>query len=165
MLSELFEITLVAATLATGLVAGVFLTFSDFVMRGLGRAQPAAGIEAMQWINREVYRSLFMVLLIGMSVASLGLAVLGAVLIGGTVTYWLAAAGALYVLGVMAVTGRRNVPMNKRLDHVEHRSAHAQDYWNTYQRDWTRWNHLRWATALAASVCYLGAALTLAGTA
>ena len=107
MLSEVFEITLVAATLATGLVAGVFLTFSDFVMRGLGRAQPAVGIEAMQWINREVYRSLFMVLLIGMSVALLGLAVLGAVLIGGTVAYWLAAAGAFYVLGVMAVTGRR----------------------------------------------------------
>jgi len=104
MLSELFEITLIAATLATGLVAGVFLTFSDFVMRGLGRAQPGAGIEAMQWINREVYRSLFMVLLIGMSFVSLGLAVLGAVLIGGTVAYWLAAAGALYVLGVMAVT-------------------------------------------------------------
>ena len=165
MLSELFEITLIAATLATGLVAGVFLTFSDFVMRGLGRAQPGAGIEAMQWINREVYRSLFMVLLIGMSFVSLGLAVLGAVLIGGTVAYWLAAAGALYVLGVMAVTGRRNVPMNEHLDHVEHWSAHAHAYWETYKRDWTRWNHLRWTTALAASVCYLGAAYALAGTA
>jgi len=163
MFSELFEIALVAATLATGLVAGVFLTFSDFVMRALGRAEPAAGIEAMQMINREVYRSLFMVLLIGMSFVSLGLAVVGAVLIGGVVAYWLAGAGALYVLGVMAVTGRRNVPMNQRLDHVEHWSAHAHDYWNTYKRDWTRWNHLRWVTALAASVCYLGATITFTG--
>jgi len=55
--------------------------------------------------------------------------------------------------------------MNERLDHVEHWSAHAHAYWETYKRDWTRWNHLRWTTALAASVCYLGAAYALAGTA
>jgi uncharacterized membrane protein len=163
MVFSLFEITLVAATLATGLVAGVFLAFSDFVMRGLGRARPGAGIEVMQWINREVYRSLFMVMLIGMSFVSLGLAVFAAVLIGGAVAPWLAAAGALYVLGVMAVTGRRNVPMNRRLEHVEHWSALAHDYWDSYKRDWTRWNHLRWMTALAASGCYLGATLALVG--
>lgn len=163
MFTELFEVALITATLATGLVAGVFLTFSDFVMRALGRSDPAAGIEAMQMINREVYRPLFMVLLIGMSFVSLALAVLGAVLIGGAVAYWLAAAGALYVLGVMAVTGRRNVPMNQRLDHVERWSAQAHDYWDTYKRDWTRWNHLRWATALAASVCYLSATVTYTG--
>ena len=51
---------LVATTVATGLVAGVFLTFSDFVMRSLRAAEPAAGMDAMQWINRVVYRSVFM---------------------------------------------------------------------------------------------------------
>ena len=57
---------LVALALAAALVAGVFLTFSDFVMPSLFAAAPSAGTEAMQIINRKVYRSIFMVLLIGL---------------------------------------------------------------------------------------------------
>lgn len=163
MFNELFEITLVAATLATGLVAGVFLTFSDFVMRALGKAHPAAGIEAMQMINREVYRSLFMALLMGLALASLLLAVAGAVLFGPDVAVRLAGAGGLYLAGVMAVTARRNVPMNQELDCLAFRSSSAQSYWATYRRDWTRWNHLRWIAAIAASALYLGATVTVAG--
>ena len=58
------------SVIAYALVAGVFLTFSDFVMRSLAATQPAGGIEAMQLINRKVFRTLFMVLLIGMAVVS-----------------------------------------------------------------------------------------------
>lgn len=165
MFAQIFEIALVAATLATGLVAGVFLTFSDFVMRALGRSHPSAGIEAMQMINREVYRSLFMVLLMGLAVVSLVLAAAGSAFAGRDVALWLAGAAAVYLFGVFAVTGRKNVPMNQHLDHMEHRSAAAHFYWDRYRRDWTRWNHLRWVAALSASVCYLGATVTLAGLA
>ena len=56
------------SVIAFALVAGVFLTFSDFVMRSLAATQPAGGIEAMQQINRKVFRTLFMVLLIGMAI-------------------------------------------------------------------------------------------------
>ena len=59
-----------ACAVACALVAGVFLTFSDFVMRSLAGAKTAAGIESMQVINREVYRSVFIVLLLGMAAVS-----------------------------------------------------------------------------------------------
>ena len=163
MFSELFEITLVATTLATGLVAGVFLTFSDFVMRALGRAEPAAGIEAMQMINREVYRSLFMTLLIGLALVSILLGIVGIFFVGRDVALWLAAAAGFYIAGVMAVTAGKNVPMNNRLDHMERESASAHAYWATYTRSWTRWNHLRWVAALAASIGYFGATVTFVG--
>ncbi|GAA3855334.1 DUF1772 domain-containing protein [Celeribacter arenosi] len=163
MIEQLFEISLVTATLATGLVAGVFLTFSDFVMRALGRAEPSAGIEAMQMINREVYRSLFATLLIGLAFVSILLAVVGSLFAGRDVALWLAAAAGFYILGVMAVTARKNVPMNQRLDQMEHRSTSTHTYWSSYVRDWSRWNHLRWVAALAASVCYLSATVTVAG--
>lgn len=165
MIQQLFEISLVAATLATGLVAGVFLTFSDFVMRALGRAEPAAGIEAMQMINREVYRSLFATLLLGLALVSILLAVVGIYLAGHDVVLWLVAAAGFYIVGVVAVTARKNVPMNQRLDRMEHRSIGASAYWATYARDWTRWNHLRWVAALAASISYLGATVTVVGPA
>ncbi|MFZ7094505.1 DUF1772 domain-containing protein [Primorskyibacter sp. 2E233] len=163
MIQQLFEISLVAVTLATGLVAGVFLTFSDFVMRALARAEPAAGIEAMQIINREVYRSLFMALLIGLTIVSILLAVAGIFLVGRDVALWLVGAAGAYIIGVMAITARKNVPMNQRLDRMEHRSADARAYWATYTRDWTRWNHLRWVAGLAAAIGYFGATVTVAG--
>jgi len=46
----LFGLTLVSA-LGCGLTAGVFFAFSSFVMKALGRIQPAQGIAAMQSIN------------------------------------------------------------------------------------------------------------------
>ena len=39
------------AVIACALVVGVFLTFSDFVMRSLNWSSPEAGIEVMQSIN------------------------------------------------------------------------------------------------------------------
>ncbi|HCQ65987.1 MAG TPA: hypothetical protein DIU07_12920 [Rhodobacteraceae bacterium] len=162
MFSDLFQISLAAATLASGLVAGVFLTFSDFVMRSLGRAGPAAGIKAMQMINREVYRSLFMVLLMGMAVVSAVLAFAGVVFIGGAAAGWLTAAAVAYLAGVMAVTARANVPMNQRLDREYPDSDPARAVWKTYQRDWTRWNHLRTVASGGAMLCFFAASLTFA---
>jgi uncharacterized membrane protein len=44
--------SILAAAVGAGLTAGVFLAFSTFVMTGLGRAPAAAGVRAMQEINR-----------------------------------------------------------------------------------------------------------------
>ena len=44
------------AILAYALVGGVFLAFSDFVMRPLALTGGAGGVEVMQSINREVLR-------------------------------------------------------------------------------------------------------------
>lgn len=162
MLSDFLQVALIAATLASGLVAGVFLTFSDFVMRSLGRSTPRPGIEAMQMINREVYRSVFMALLVGMALASIALAVAGIALFGGAVAGWLTAAAVAYLAGVMAVTAAANVPMNQRLDVEDPASTAARSLWQAYLRNWTRWNHLRTLASGLAMLCYTAAGLSLA---
>ena len=43
----------------SAVIGGVFSAFSEFIMRGLLRGEPAGGIEAMQHINRTVLRSQF----------------------------------------------------------------------------------------------------------
>ena len=80
--------------IAYTLVAGVFLTFSDFVMRSLAATQPAGGIEAMQQINRKVFRTLFMVLLIGMAIVSPLMAVFAILQGGEAATVWIVSAAA-----------------------------------------------------------------------
>lgn len=165
MFDQIISWGLALASVATGLVAGVFLTFSDFVMRSLGAAAPAAGMEAMQEINRKVHRSVFMVLLMGMVPVSLAIALYGAVLVGGAASWWLIAGAALYVGGVFAVTGAGNVPMNKRLDALDLTESAAHGYWERYGRNWTRLNHIRTLASAGAAVCYLAGAMLLAGNA
>ncbi|WP_298432569.1 hypothetical protein [uncultured Jannaschia sp.] len=78
------------AILAYAALGVVFLAFSDFIMRALART--SGGAEAMQSINREVFRIAFMALFLGMAPLSLVL------LIGG----WVAAADPLRLMAAAA---------------------------------------------------------------
>ena len=70
MTANWFLIVSEVSVIVCGLVAGVFLTFSDFVMKSLAASRPASGIESMQIINRKVFKTVFMALLLGMSALS-----------------------------------------------------------------------------------------------
>jgi uncharacterized membrane protein len=153
--SLLLSLTAVSVV-ASALVAGVFLSFSDFVMRSLNKTDRPGGIEAMQIINREVFRTFFMVLLIGMSALSVVLIWLAWPTSAGMSRSLIIAGSATYILGVFAVTLLGNVPMNIRLDRLDHRKAVTNAYWaDAFYPRWTLWNHVRTFAAIAASVSFL----------
>jgi len=153
-----FDFSLVAlagATLALALIAGVFLAFSDFVMRSLDAAPPVAGIAAMQQINRKVYGSVFLVGLLGMAPVSAGLAAWAWAALPSPARGWIVAGAAIYLTGTVLVTMLGNVPMNRRLDGMAPDGAATAAYWRHYASVWTRWNHLRTAAAVLAAWCFL----------
>ena len=147
------------AIIAYALVGGVFLAFSDFIMRALAKTSGAGGIEAMQHVNREVFRWVFMTLFLGLAPLSL--------LIGGY-AFWtlegpgaalIAVAGLTYLVGCFGVTVLLNVPLNERLAATPAEDAAALAFWRTvYVPRWTFWNSVRTAA------CILAAGLLLAGT-
>ncbi len=144
------------SVIVCGVVSGVFLTFSDFVMRSLDAARTAAGVEVMQVINREVYRSVFMFLFLGMSALSLFLVVYAYFRLAGPATSWVMAGGTIYFTGVFVVSVVFNVPMNNRLEAKEYSGTEAATYWtNTYMPHWTFWNRIRAISSAVAAVCYL----------
>ncbi|MCE7998240.1 MAG: DUF1772 domain-containing protein [Rhodobiaceae bacterium] len=153
-----YEISLISCAL----VAGVFLTFSDFVMRSLNGARTSAGVEVMQGINREVFKTIFMVLLIGMWALSAALGVaayFGALGSGGASIFW---AAIIYSVGVAGVTLVFNVPMNNRLEAKDYEGPDAAAYWTeVYYPRWTFWNWVRGVAAAVAAVFYLTACLQL----
>jgi len=162
MIMDMTLIIFASAALATGLVAGVFLGFSDFIMRSLAATNPVAGIQAMQIINREVYSSVFLVLLLGMGPVSLGVIGYAVFWMTGPAQVWAIAGGTIYVLGTVLVTMVGNVPMNQRLDVMAGDQAATQAYWRHYARVWTRWNHLRTVMSALASVCFVLVCVALA---
>ena len=153
------DLILGGAGLLMALVAGVFLSFSDFVMRGLAQAPGGAGALGMAGLNRTVYRSIFMTLLIGFVPASLLLSAVATMRLDGTALVLTLAGAALYLVGVMSVTGLGNVPMNRRLDRMAREGQGFGTYWPAYRRSWTWLNHLRVAAATMAAAAWIAAAL------
>ncbi|MGR3685499.1 MAG: anthrone oxygenase family protein, partial [Paracoccaceae bacterium] len=132
-MTNLLELTIFGGTaVGMALVSGVFLAFSDFVMRSLRRASPTVGIEAMQLINREVYGSAFLVALLGLVPVSGVLAVYAVLRIEGLASGWFVAGAAIYGIGVVLVTMLGNVPMNRRLDLMAAEAVETRDYWQHY---------------------------------
>lgn len=60
------EWSLMIAGRTPALVAGVRLGFSDFIMRGIVQAHATQGAAGMIGLNRTVYGSVFVVLLLGL---------------------------------------------------------------------------------------------------
>ncbi|SES21976.1 Uncharacterized membrane protein [Tranquillimonas rosea] len=146
------------AVLAYALVGGVFLAFSDFIMRSLSLISGHGGAEAMQVINREVFRWVFMTLFLGLAAVSLVLVLHAAIWLDGAPAMLIATAGLVYLLGCFAVTVVFNVPMNEALAGLDLAETSTQSYWTgTYLPRWTFWNTVR------TIACGLAAALLLFG--
>lgn len=152
----LFSIQLFSI-LGCGLVAGMFFAFSTFVMLALGQRPPAEGIAVMQAINIMVINPWFMIAFLGTAVTCLCLAAFSLVQWQQPGSSYLLMGSLLYLIGTLLVTIRFNVPMNDALAIVEPRNSDAVGLWNHYLMNWTFWNHVRTAAALAAT-----ASLTLA---
>ena len=146
------------AILAYAFVGGVFLAFSDFIMRSLATTSGHGGVEAMQVINREVFRWIFMALFLGMAAVSVIVAAYGAFGPSGTAGTLFMIAGLVYLIGCFGVTVFFNVPMNEALAGMETSSDATRAYWlETYVPRWTFWNSVRTAA------CAVSAALLLVG--
>lgn len=154
MTPEITLMTFGSAALITGLIAGVFMAFSDFVMQSLKAATPITGIEAMQLINRKVYNSVFLIWLLAMAPVSAALAVYAYIWINSPSANWFIAGGVIYVIGTFLVTMLGNVPMNRRLDTMAAALPETQDYWDVYATFWTQWNHVRTVASGLASACF-----------
>lgn len=146
------------AVIAYALIGGVFLAFSDFIMRSLVLTGGRGGIEVMQTINREVFRWVFMALFLGMAAVSVVVAGYGALGLSGPAGTLIMFAGLLYLIGCFTVTVVFNVPMNEALAGLEASVETTRDYWSqTYVPRWTFWNSVR------AFACVASAALLLVG--
>ncbi|GGL84003.1 membrane protein [Streptomyces fumigatiscleroticus] len=145
----------VLGVLGTGLVAGVFCGFSTFVMRGLAALPPAQGVAAMRAINTAAVTPAFMLVFVGSAVLCAVIAVVTFVLWPDEGTAELLLGSALYLFGSFGVTVVANVPRNEALLRLDPGTAEAAEYWPTYVREWTMWNHVRTVASAAAAVAYV----------
>ena len=140
--------------LGCGLMAGVYFAFSAFVMTALARADHA-GVTAMNSINVVILRSAFMPLFFGTTLACAALAVIGFMNLADGRSVYFIGGGLVYVLGMFGVTMLFNVPLNNALLAVTAETRTGTAIWQNYLRRWTRWNHVRTLSGVAASAVFM----------
>ncbi len=148
-----FALTLIAA-LGCGLVAGVFLAFSSFVMKALARLPVSEGITAMQSINIVVINSWFMVAFMGTAAACVLALIYALFRLQEPGAVYLLVGSVLYMAGSFMVTIVFNVPRNNALTSVAAGDPSSASHWSGYVRSWTAWNHVRTVAALAAAASF-----------
>lgn len=162
MTSPIFLLTFISG-LGSAVVAGIFFTFSAFIMRALARLSSAQGITAMQSINVAVINRWFFAAFFGTAACCLVLAILCFFRSPKPISIYLLVGSLLYLLGTILVTIIFNVPLNNSLAAVDPTSADPGHVWTNYVKSWTAWNHVRTTAALAAAASF-GIALCHAGS-
>ena len=154
MLETSLTATLWLCAVGCGLMAGVYFSFSGFIMASFARIETSAGILAMQSINDVILRSTFMPLFFGTSFAATSVAVIALSDLSRSGASLILSASGLYVVGMFLCTVFVNVPLNNRLKEVDAHSAHGAQVWDLYLRQWTRWNHVRTIASALSSVLF-----------
>ncbi len=152
MSSPIVTALLWTAALSSGLIAGVYLAFSGFIMQALGKINPAQAIAAMNSINETILRSLFMPLFFASSFVSLCLVIVAFARWGKAGTELALLAGVVYFVGMFVCTILFNVPLNNSLVNLDPNSANANQVWSRYLKIWTNWNHLRTVSSLVTCI-------------
>ncbi|MGW2019009.1 anthrone oxygenase family protein [Streptomyces sp. NPDC001927] len=140
---------LTAATVATGLVAGVWFAYVCSVMPALGRADDRVFVEVMRNVNDVIQNPVFFTPFFGALILT---AVAAWQLRGTAAKGWVLAALVLYA-AVFVVTSAVNVPLNDALaaatDPVRARAE--------FESPWVAWNLVRAVLTTAGFACLLRA--------
>lgn len=142
------------SAIGCGVMAGVYFAFSTFIMTALARTGPGPGVAAMNAIDVEIVKSLFMPLFLGTTLTCAALVAIACMRRGEPGAIAMLAGGSVYVLGMFVVTAVFNVPLNDALAAADPSSAEGAALWARYLDDWTFWNHVRTVASIVASVLF-----------
>jgi uncharacterized membrane protein len=141
--------------LGTGMMAGVFLAFSTFIMAALARVSPPSGISAMQMININVINPIFMLVLFGTAILCLVFVYVSMRHGFSAQVIRLIIGSAFYIFGVIGITMFANVPLNDALRGINPLSAASSEFWPRYLQSWTFWNHVRCIAAIVSCTAFI----------
>ncbi len=152
---------LLVTALASGLIAGLFYSYSCSVNPGLGALPDAHYLAAMQSINRAILNPVFFFSFMG----TLLLLPLSTYQHFGTGNrfYLLLGASLVYLIGTFGVTVVGNVPLNEALDKMSLTGASPQElaaHRLRFEAPWNRLHAIRMYASVLSFVLILLACLT-----
>ncbi|MGH1492991.1 MAG: DUF1772 domain-containing protein [Acidimicrobiales bacterium] len=143
------QLTLLIATVLTGLSAGFFYTYSVSVTRGLAAISDAAYLETFQSINATIRTPAFALIFFG-PIPAIILAIVANRSARSTVARWLIALALPLYIAAFLVTFAGNVPLNNELAEVVNATpAEMAEARDDFEDLWNLLNLIRTGFVLA----------------
>jgi len=150
------ESLLAFTAITTGLIAGLFYSWTCGITQGLGNLPDTGYLGAFQAINREIQRPWFFISFLG---TVLLLPVSAWLCYRGhqqTSFLFLLNASLLYIIGVFGVTIAGNVPLNEMLDKTNLQSISVESIAEIRKSFESKWNQLNTVRTLCAIASLAG---------
>lgn len=150
-------IILILATFSTGIMAGIFFTWSNTVTTGLGRLNDLEYLNAFKSMNRTILNPAFFLAFFGPAILIPISSFMQFKAQPNYLLWVLLATSLLYLIGAIVVTFAGNIPLNTILEGSKLEGMSLEDAKTLRENFENSWNTLNWIR----TSCSLGAFLIL----
>lgn len=148
-------IILIIAILLTGLMAGIFFTWSNAVKPGIGKLNNLEYLKALQSMNRVILNNTFKIIFIGAIIAVALVPIFYFNLYPKNIFWLFTSAFIIYWIGVFGVTVLGNIPLNELLDktNLENISSEEAKVLRTIIE--VKWNNLNIIRSISSGLSFI----------
>ena len=148
-------IILVTSIFLTGLMAGIFFTWSNAVKPGIGKLNDIDYLSALQSMNRVILNSLFLIVFIGTIISVALVLVFHFHFYPKNIFWLLILIVIIYLVGVFSVTVFGNIPLNEILDKRNLSVMNPNDLSLLRDSIENRWNNFNLIRSISSALSFL----------
>ncbi len=148
-------IILVTSIFLTGLMAGIFFTWSNAVKPGIGKLNDIDYLSALQSMNRVILNSLFLIVFIGTIISVALVPVFHFHIYPKNIFWLLILIVIIYWVGVFSVTVFGNIPLNEILDKRNLSVMNPNDLSLLRDSIENRWNNFNLIRSISSALSFL----------
>lgn len=148
-------IVLVSAMFLTGLMAGIFFTWSNAVKPGIGKLGDLEYLNALQSMNRVILNGAFLIVFIGAIIAVALVPMFHFHLYPKNIFWLFICILAIYWIGVFGVTVFGNIPLNELLDKTNLETINLEEITALRSLIEDKWNNFNLIRSISSGITFL----------
>ena len=148
-------IILALAILLTGLMAGIFFTWSNAVKPGIGKLSDIEYLRALQSMNRVILNNAFKIIFLGAIIVVALVPVFYFNLYPKNIFWLFVFTLVIYWIGVFGVTVSGNIPLNEILDKTNLESITSEEIKTLRMSIEVKWNNFNLIRCISSAITFL----------
>ena len=148
-------IILASAIFLTGLMAGIFFTWSNAVKPGIGKLSDIEYLRALQSMNRVILNNAFRIIFLGSIIAVALVPVFYFNLYPKNIFWLFVFTLVIYWIGVFGVTVSGNIPLNEILDKTNLESITLEEIKTLRKSIELKWNNYNLIRCISSGITFI----------
>lgn len=148
-------IILASAIFLTGLMAGIFFTWSNAVKPGIGKLGDIEYLRALQSMNRVILNNAFRIIFLGAIIAVALVPVFYFNLYPKNIFWLFVFTLVIYWIGVFGVTVSGNIPLNEILDKTNLESITLEEIKTLRKSIELKWNNYNLIRCISSGITFI----------